>query len=77
MADTPTQTCLYKLIRRHFKMCAHVTSLVLVTILFHKFGIDSANTICLLKLSLDTSQLGYLASDTLNICQKANLNFTK
>lgn len=77
MVDPTDKTCFYKLIRRHFKMGAHVASLVLVTILFHKFGIDSAATICLLKVSLDTSELGRISSDTLTFCQKANMNFTK
>jgi len=58
-------------------MCAHVVSLVLVTILLHKFGVKNANTICLFRVSIDTSQLGYVTSETLTICQKANLNFTK
>jgi len=77
MADTTEKTCFYKLVRRHFKMSAHVSSLVLVTILFHNFGIDSANTICLLQVSLDTTHLGYLTSDTLTLCQKTNVNLTK
>jgi len=76
MDDSTGKTCFYKLIRRHFKMCAHVVSLVLVSILLHKFGVENANTICLFRVSIDTSQLGYVTSKTLTFCQNANLNFT-
>jgi len=77
MANPTVKTCFYKLIRRHFKLGAHVACLVLVTILLHKFGLQDAHTICLLRVSVDTSTLGHITSDTLTSCQLANINFTK